>query len=140
MKRSLSPCALARVLLVDDELASRLTLQTLLEAGGYAVDVAASAAEAFAKLDEGAYALVLSDLHMEHSESGIQVLSYARQKSYRPATALVAAFPDSPLEYGSSRMSIQTEDVPVLLDKVAKLIGARAVRRSTRSLLRPVPA
>ena len=37
---------LARVLLVADELASRLTLQTLLQAGGYRVDVAVSAAEA----------------------------------------------------------------------------------------------
>ena len=36
---------LARVLLVDDDLTSRLTLKTVLEAGGYAVDSAASAAE-----------------------------------------------------------------------------------------------
>jgi PleD family two-component response regulator len=38
--------ALARVLLVDDNTAARLTLQTVLEAGGYRVDSAASAAEA----------------------------------------------------------------------------------------------
>ena len=37
---------LARVLLVDDDPASRLTLKTVLEAGGYNVDSAASAAEA----------------------------------------------------------------------------------------------
>ena len=37
---------LARVLLVDDDPTSRLTLKTVLEAGGYAVDAAASAAEA----------------------------------------------------------------------------------------------
>ena len=36
---------LARVLLVESDVASRLTLQTLLEAGGYSVDVAASAAD-----------------------------------------------------------------------------------------------
>ena len=36
---------LARVLLVDDNPASRLTLQTVLEASGYKVDAAASAAE-----------------------------------------------------------------------------------------------
>ena len=38
----------AQVLLVDDDVASRLTLQTLLRAGGYNVDVASSAAEAIA--------------------------------------------------------------------------------------------
>ena len=37
---------LARVLLVDDDPTSRLTLQTVLQAGGYHVDAAASAAEA----------------------------------------------------------------------------------------------
>jgi len=37
---------MARVLLVDDDLASRLTLKTVLEAGGYNVDSAASAADA----------------------------------------------------------------------------------------------
>src|ERR1039457_3599609 len=37
MRKSLE---LARVLVVDDELSSRLTLQTLLEAGGDSVDVA----------------------------------------------------------------------------------------------------
>ena len=44
---------LARVLVVDDDPASRLTLQTLLQAGGYSVDSAASAAEALGKMDEG---------------------------------------------------------------------------------------
>ena len=62
---------LARVLVVDDELSSRLTLQTLLEAGGYSVDVAGSAAEAFSKLDEGQYELVLSEAEMESPQAGV---------------------------------------------------------------------
>ena len=41
---------LARVLLVHGELAPRLALRTILQAGGYAVDVAASTSEALAKL------------------------------------------------------------------------------------------
>src|ERR1039458_2299747 len=44
---------LARVLLMHRELASRLALQTILQAGGYAVDVAGTPAEAISKLDEG---------------------------------------------------------------------------------------
>ena len=83
---------LARVLVVDDELSSRLTLQTLLEAGGYSVDVAGSAAEAFSKLDEGQYELVLSEAEVDSPEAGRQVLSYARVKPYQPATALVTAY------------------------------------------------
>ena len=61
---------LARVLLVDDDLTSRLTLKAVLEAGGYFVDSAASAAEAVGKMDERQYELVLSDLQMESPEAG----------------------------------------------------------------------
>ena len=43
---------LARVLLVDDDPASRITLKTVLEASGYHVESAASAAEAVGKLED----------------------------------------------------------------------------------------
>src|SRR6266545_2978025 len=83
---------LARVLLVHGELAPRLALQTILQAGGYSVDVAASPAEALSKLDEGRYELVLSDARFESANQlGSNVLAYARVKEYRPATALVSA-------------------------------------------------
>src|SRR6478752_10563479 len=86
---------LARVLLVDDDMTSRLTLKTVLEAGGYAVDSAASAAEAVGKLDESQYELVLSDLQMESPEAGLKVLAHARLMEYKPATALITAYQDS---------------------------------------------
>src|SRR5713226_608681 len=83
---------LAPVLLVDDDMASRLTLQTLLRAGGYSVDVASSAAEAIEKLDSSQYVLVLTDLGIKSPEEGLKVLAYARLKDYRPATAMVKAY------------------------------------------------
>src|SRR5271165_1510049 len=83
---------LARVLLVDDDLASRLTLKTVLEAGGYNVDSAASAAEAVGKLNDGQYELVLSDLQMESPEAGLKVLAHARMMAYKPATAIVTTY------------------------------------------------
>src|ERR1700731_1673977 len=83
---------LARVLVVDDELSSRLTLQTLLQAGGYRGDVAGSADEAISKLDEGQYELVLSEAEMESPKAGLRVLSHARVKAYKPATAPVTAY------------------------------------------------
>ena len=69
---------LARVLVVDADPASRLTLQTVLKAGGYHVDSAASAAEAISKLDEKQYELVLSDLEVESPEAGLKVMAHAR--------------------------------------------------------------
>jgi hypothetical protein len=118
---------LARVLVVHGELAPRLTLQTLLQAGGYSVDVAGSASEALAKLDENRYELVLSD----PSPGNQNLLAYAKVKDYRPATATIT----SPEEFkprlgrGSHEVSVHTEDVPDLLGRVADLIGIRASRR-----------
>src|SRR5271165_1318891 len=89
----------ARVLLADAELASRLTLKTLLATAGYAVDGAATAGEAISRLDTHEYQLVLADLRTESEEAGPRLLAYARQKEFRPATALI-----------SSKMSEMDED------------------------------
>src|SRR5258706_5272261 len=83
---------LARVLLVHGELAPRLTLQTLLQAGGYSVDVAATPAEALAKLDEGRYELVISDAEFGSRPAGRRGLAYARVKEYPPATPLLTSY------------------------------------------------
>ncbi len=132
MERARRPLELARVLLVHGELASRLALQTILIAAGYAVDVAASPSEAFAKLDEGRYALVLSAAAFGASTSGRDVLAYARVKEYLPATALVTGTEGLDLPRSGRarhRFSIHTENVPTFLGEVAELIGLRASRR-----------
>jgi DNA-binding NtrC family response regulator len=127
---------LARVLLVDDDPASRLTLQTVLKAGGYRVDAAASAAEAVSKLDEQEYELVLSDLQMESPEAGLKVLAHARMMDYKPATALVTTYQnrDTGMKIVKSRMLIKPEDIPGLLGKVANMISERAARRVQREM------
>jgi CheY-like chemotaxis protein len=124
---------LARVLLVDDDLTSRLTLQAVLEAGGYAVDSAASAAEAVGKLDAQQYELVLSDLQMESPKAGLKVLAHARLMDYKPATALVTSYSTQPPN-GRRLVLITPEDLPGLLTKVADLISQRAARLVARQL------
>ena len=123
--------ALARVLLVHGDLAPRLALQTILQASGYAVDVAGTPAEAINKLDEGQYELVLSDAELGSGPSGRNVLAYARVKEYHPATALVTSSEPHRRSYrrGPHQISIYTENLPHLLAEVAELIGVRASRR-----------
>ena len=119
---------LARVLVVHGDLAPRLTLRTILQAGGYTVDVAGSTSEAVAKLDANQYELVLSD----PTPGSHNLLAYAKVKDYRPATATVTSFePELPRRRGrgAHEVSIHTEDVPNLLGRVADLIGLRASRR-----------
>lgn len=124
----------ARVLLAAGELTSRLTLKTLLTTAGYGVDCAASAAEAFARLDEDEYQLVLADLSAESEEAGPRLLAFARQKDYRPATALLSSEmsgrPARKLPYaGDSVVSVSNESLSHLLSGIADLISTRADRR-----------
>jgi CheY-like chemotaxis protein len=126
------PAIVARVLVVDDNPTARLTLQTVLEAGGYRVDSAASAAEAVDKLDRKQYELVLSDLQMESPEAGLKVLAHAKMMDYQPATAIVTSESDSTST--SNEMLVEPEGVPELLSKVAGMISDRATRRVGRRL------
>jgi CheY-like chemotaxis protein len=131
---------LARVLLVHGELAPRLALRTILQAGGYSVDVAGSASEALAKLDDGVYDLVLTDQQLEKDQSGFDLLAYARVKEYRPATAFITSHQKrrgpsrahqarGTLSGSRHNISIYTENLPQLLESIAELIGVRASRR-----------
>ena len=129
----------AKVLLVDSDLASRLTLKSLLAKAGYAVEGAASAAEAISKLDCHEFQLVLADLRTESEDAGPSLLSFARQKKYRPATALISSDmkelkSESPMTHGADRVvSMSNEDVSNLLANVAELISLRADRRMRRA-------
>src|SRR5512138_3272905 len=123
---------LARVLLVDDNPAARLTLKTVLETCGYFVESAASAAEAVGMLDEHEFALVLSELQLESPEAGLKVLAHARMMDYKPATALVTAYQSGAMNGGS--VLIQPEDLPGLLTSVADLVGERASRTVNREV------
>ncbi len=124
---------LARVLLVDDDLTSRLTLKAVLEAGGYFVDSAASAAEAVGKLDREQYELVLSDLEMESPQAGLKVLAHARLTQYQPATAILTTY-QTRRDEAHRTILIKPEELPELLSKVAELISQRAVRIVARQL------
>lgn len=133
------PMKMARVLLVDGDPASRLTLQTLLQAGGYFVESAASAAEAVNKLDQQEYQLVLSDLRMESPEAGYKVIAHAKSMNYKPATALLTTYqnfrPSEDAMRSGRPLYIEPEDVPGLLTKIANLIGSRASRKVNREML-----
>ena len=126
---------LARVLVVDDDPASRLTLQTVLEAGGYAVDSAATASEAVDKLQDHQYELVLSEMQMESPEAGLKVLAYAQSLAYEPATALIQSCArGETADRSRSSLLVATEDIPGLLGMVANLIGRRVTKRMNREL------
>ena len=132
----------ARILLADDDLASRLALKSLLSTAGYAVDGVASAAEAAGRLDSEEYQLVLADLRAESDEAGPRLLAFARQKEYRPATALISSElsgreKGKPAESAiESVVRVSDDTISHLLAGVAELIGSRADRRMQLALRR----
>src|ERR1035441_10052412 len=68
-----------RVLVVDDEVEIRESLEALLDLEGYQVDLAANAAEGERKLELRAYDLVLLDLMMPE-KSGMEMLRDVRER------------------------------------------------------------
>jgi DNA-binding NtrC family response regulator len=82
-----------RILLVDDDVAVLLTLKAVLEMHGFEVNTAQSVSDAVGKLTSGTYQMVITDMRMESETAGFQVVEAAKRQSYRPATAILTAYP-----------------------------------------------
>jgi|SRR5450755_4418761 CheY-like chemotaxis protein len=91
-----------RILLVDDDLAVRLTLKAVLELHGFEVETAGSSTEAFARMESSVFHMVISDLRMETEEAGLEVIRAAHRQTYDPATALLTAYPPAAEQWGEN--------------------------------------
>jgi DNA-binding NtrC family response regulator len=118
-----------RILLVDDDLAVLLTLKAVLELHGFEVETAASTAEAFPRLESSVYHMVISDLRMETEEAGLEVIRAARRQSYRPATALLTAYPPNG-EHWSKEHSESLLVKPLGTSDLVRQVEALLVRRA----------
>jgi len=113
-----------RVLLVDDEVAVLLTLKAILEINCFAVDTAASAREGRLKLRSHQYEMVITDLRMESDQAGAEVIAAARTAEYRPAVALLTAFPladEDWQEMGADHMLVKPMQTRILLQQIDQL-------------------
>lgn len=70
-----------------------LTLKAVLEMHGFEVQTAQSVDDAAQKLVSGTYQMVITDMRMESDTAGQQVVRIAREQKYRPATAILTAYP-----------------------------------------------
>lgn len=126
-----------RILLVDDEVAVLLTLKAVLEISGYDVDTAASAREGKHRLRTNEFDMVITDMRMESDASGAEVIRAAREASYRPAVALLSAFPlaeEDWQEMGADKMLVKPMQTRVLLQQIEKLMAAHHARLGDGSL------
>lgn len=119
-----------RILLVDDEPAIQLTLKAILEMNGFEVVTAASSAEAKIRLQADSYHLVITDLNMEKETSGFDVVRFAREQPYRPAVAILTAYPDLGSDWkeqGAESLWIKPTNLPELLEQIESLLARQQI-------------
>ena len=77
-----------KILLLEDDPALQLTLQTRLELEGYTVDTASTASEAIERLGSTTYPIVVSDIYIEAEErTGLDLLNEAKRRD--PSCAVI---------------------------------------------------
>jgi DNA-binding response OmpR family regulator len=118
-----------RILVVDDEDAIRLTLDTLLRRRGYAVTTAAGGAEALALIEQQPFDLLVLDLMMP-GLSGLDVARHARQ--HLPTAAILILTGSSTIGDGPDTSDLtqfdylrKTANPQEVLDRVAAAVGQR---------------
>jgi DNA-binding response OmpR family regulator len=130
-----------RILLVDDELAVLLTLKAVLEINGFEVDTAASGREGRSKLHSQQYHMVITDMRMESDAAGAEVIAAACMAHYRPAIALLTAFPIAEEDWqalGAHKMLVKPMHTQVLLQQLEKLLSSHEAKLKLTSV--PPPA
>ncbi len=131
-----------QVLVVDDEPAVRQVLAAAISKGGYPVDVAASAAEALAKLEKTPFDVVLSDVFMPVTD-GIQLLKAARERGHAATFIMVTAFAsvDSAIDaikagaWDYITKPVRHEEILHRLEQIDALRGLREENRALRNLV-----
>jgi len=131
-----------RVLLVDDEMSILLVLKTVLEINGFDVDTATSAFEGKRRIKQYEYEMVITDMRMENDAAGVEVIAYARTAPYKPAVALLTAFPIAEDDWqgmGADEMLVKPMQTQILLAQIeALLVTHQDKKQSAAALKRPV--
>jgi len=132
-----------RILLVDDDVAVLLTLKAVLELNQFTVETATSAAEAIGKLASGVYHMVITDARMENENAGFEVMRAAKRQAYRPATALLTAYPPQDGDWkheGAQSLLVKPLGTQDLLRQIeARLILREDAQRESEKPLPPPP-
>jgi DNA-binding response OmpR family regulator len=126
-----------RLLVVDDELPIVLTLRALLEIYGFEVETAVSAKEAISKLNTSTYHMVITDMRMEHDWAGFDVVRAAREVAYKPAVALLTAFPMLGQDWkqeGADCMFVKPMNTKDLLRQIEALLVSHEDQKRERDI------
>src|SRR5437868_2728004 len=82
------------ILIADDELAVRVTLEAILKRQGFEVTVAASVQEALHAMSSQKFDALISDLNIGEPADGFTLISAMRRQQPNAVTILITGFPD----------------------------------------------
>lgn len=126
----------ARILVVDDEPPVSSMLKVVLEAHGYDVQTAASAAEAVRALAANSFGLVLTDMKMESDGAGYDVVRAARALPNPPPVVILTAYPLLAQDWraaGAEATLSKPAQMSLLLELVNELLQKYQDQTSNRS-------
>src|SRR5947209_2091659 len=129
-----------RILVVDDEIDIRESLETLLDLEGYVVELAQNATEGLKKIESGSYDLVLLDLMMP-DRSGMEVLQDVRERDTETPIFMITAYGSvevavSALKNGANDYFSKPWDNEKLLIEIERMIASTRLERENTQLKR----
>ncbi len=129
-----------RILVVDDEVDIRESLETLLELEGYEIDLAPNATEGLSKIDGGNYDLILLDLMMP-DRSGMEVLQDVRDHENDTPIFMITAYGSievavNALKSGANDYFSKPWDNEKLLIEIDRMIARSRLERENTQLKR----
>jgi DNA-binding NtrC family response regulator len=132
-----------RILVVDDDSGQRSLLQSFLNSQGFQTATASSGQEALASLEDGHFAMMISDVRMP-GLSGLETLRRARQKHPVLPVLLVTAFADirdavDAMRDGAVNYLSKPIDLDELLGCIRAALGAPPTPAVGEPAQRPLP-
>ena len=129
-----------RILVVDDEIDIRESLETLLGLEGYEVELAQNATEGLKKIESGSYDLVLLDLMMP-DRSGMEVLQDVRERDTETPIFMITAYGSvevavKALKVGANDYFSKPWDNEKLLVEIERMIASTRLERENLQLKR----
>jgi DNA-binding NtrC family response regulator len=129
-----------RILVVDDEVEIRESLEALLQMEGYEIDLAQNAAEGERRLEQRAYDLVLLDLMMPE-KSGMEMLRDVRERDRHTPIFMITAYGTveaavQAVKLGANDYLAKPWDNEKLLIEIGRVIGAQRLLDENTQLKR----
>ena len=136
----LSPVAKRRILVIDDEADIRESLELLLTAENYLVELAENATSGMQKFESGSFDLILLDLMMP-DRSGMEVLTDIRQRDHDTPVFMLTAYGSvevavRALKLGANDYFPKPWDNEKLLIEIDRMIAKARLERENTQLKR----